>query len=299
MSLPTKVTLHEVAPRDGLQNEPGVIPAAVKIELIERLAGCGLGIIEAAAFVSPRAVPQMGDAAEVMGGLSRKAGIIYSVLVPNMKGLEGALAADVDWVAVFGAASESFSERNINCSMAESLDRFRPVCEAAAQAKKMVRAYISCALGCPFEGAVAPSVVAEMAEELIGMGVGEVVLSDTIGVADPATTERLIEAVAARLPLNVLAGHYHDTYGQALANILKSLEMGITVFDASVGGLGGCPFAPGASGNVATEDVLYMLDGMGIETGVDLAALVDTAWFISGALDREPGSSVARALRAS
>lgn len=298
MSRPAKVTIHEVGPRDGLQNEPGAIPAGVKIQLIERLAACGLGYIEAVAFVAPGRVPQMADAAQVMAGLGRAPGVTYSALVPNMKGLEAALAAGVDGVAVFGAASESFSRENINCSMAESLERFRSVCRAAQDAAMPVRAYISCALGCPFEGPVAPARVAEMADELINMGCWEISLSDTIGVGNPASTERLIEAVAARVPLEVLAVHFHDTYGQALANILAALEMGISVIDASVAGLGGCPFAAGASGNVATEDVLYMLDGMGIESGVDLDRLVDTAWFISAQLKRQPTSGVARAMKA-
>ncbi len=298
MSRPAKVTIHEVGPRDGLQNEPGVIPAALKIQLIERLADCGLGIIEATAFVAPHRVPQMADAAEVMSTMSRAPGVIYSALIPNLKGLEGALGAGADWVAVFAAASEGFSQANINCSIAESMERFRPVCAAAEEAGLPVRAYISCALGCPYEGAVAPARVGEMAEQLIQMGCHEISLSDTIGVGNPASTERMIEAAARRLGLDVLAVHFHDTYGQALANILAALEMGISVIDASVAGLGGCPFASGASGNVATEDVLYMLDGMGIETGVDLDRLVDTAWFISEALDRRPTSGVARALAA-
>jgi len=285
-----------VAPRDGLQNEPGAVPAAVKIELIDRLTDAGLPAVEATSFVSPKWVPQMADNAQVMAGIRRKPGVSYPVLVPNMKGLEGAMAAGVQEVAVFTAATESFSRRNTNCSIAESFERFEPVCKTALAAGIQVRGYISVVLGCPFEGEVNPEAVADVAQRLYGMGCYDVSLGDTIGVGTPGKTQRMIEAVAHRVPVSKLGGHYHDTYGQALANILASLEMGVATFDTSVAGLGGCPFAPGATGNVATEDVVYMLHGLGIETGVDMSKLLEAAQFICAALGRPTASRAGRAL---
>lgn len=298
MNLPTQVRIVDVGPRDGLQNEKQVIDTAVKVELIARLGAAGLKTIEATSFVSPKWVPQMGDNAEVMARLQRLPGVGYPVLTPNLKGFEAALTAGAEEVAVFGAASESFSQKNINCSIAESLARFEPVMAAAQAAGVKVRGYVSCVLGCPYEGEIEPAAVAEVAATLFDMGCYEVSLGDTIGTGTPGKTQRMLDAVAARVPVGKLAGHYHDTYGQALANIYASLEMGVAVFDASVGGLGGCPYAAGASGNVATEDVVYLLDGLGIDTGIDLNRLVDTAAWISAQLGREPGSKVARALLA-
>ncbi len=298
MSLPTHVKIVEVGPRDGLQNEAQVVPAAVKIALIERLGAAGLPTIEATAFVSPKWVPQMADAAEVMAGIALRAGVSYPVLVPNMKGFEQALAAGAQEIAVFAAASEAFSQKNINCSIAESLARFRPVAEAARQHGIRLRGYVSCVLGCPYQGAVHPAAVAEVAARLHEMGCYEISLGDTIGAGTPAAVQRMLDAVAQRVPAAQLAGHYHDTYGQALANIYASLEMGVAVFDASVAGLGGCPYAAGASGNVATEDVAYLMNGLGIETGVDLDRLVDAGAFICAELGREPASKVARAVLA-
>ena len=293
-----KVRIVEVGPRDGLQNEPREVPTAVKIELIERLADCGLAAVEATAFVSPKWVPQMADHTEVLEGIRRKPGVAYPVLTPNLKGFEAARAAGASEVAIFGAASETFSRRNINCSIAESLERFRPVAEAAAKSGIKVRGYISCALGCPYEGSIAPEKVAELAAALHDMGCYEVSLGDTIGVGTPGKTRAMIEACAQRVPIGRLAGHYHDTYGQALANIYASLELGVATFDASVAGLGGCPYAAGASGNVASEDVVYMMNGLGIETGVDLDKLVDIGEWISGLLGREPSSRAGRAIAA-
>ena len=296
MSLPAKVRIVEVGPRDGLQNEKQVVTTDAKLELIARLGRAGLQAIEATSFVSPKWVPQMGDNAEIMRRLERLPGVSYPVLTPNMKGFEAALAAGATEVAVFGAASESFSRKNINCSIAESLERFRPVVEAAQQAEVGVRGYVSCVLGCPYEGDIAPQSVAEVAGTLFDMGCYEISLGDTIGVGTPERTRRMIEAVARRVPVKKLAGHYHDTYGMAIANIFASLQAGVAVFDASVGGLGGCPYAAGASGNVATEDVAYLLHGLGIDTGIDLDALVDTAAWISDQLGRPPASKVARAM---
>jgi hydroxymethylglutaryl-CoA lyase len=286
----------EVGPRDGLQNEPGEVPTAVKVELIERLADAGLSSVEATAFVSPKWVPQMADHTEVLERIRRKPGVSYPVLTPNLKGFEAARAAGATEVAIFGAASEAFSRKNINCSIAESLERFRPVAEAARKNNVKVRGYVSCVLGCPYEGDVAPQRVAEVAGELYDMGCYEVSLGDTIGVGTPGKTKAMIEACARRVPLEKLAGHYHDTYGQALANIYASLEAGVHTFDASVAGLGGCPYAAGASGNVASEDVLYMLNGLGIATGVDLDKLAEAGQFICAALGRAPASKVALAL---
>jgi hydroxymethylglutaryl-CoA lyase len=296
--LPRRVRIVEVGPRDGLQNEPRSVPTAVKVELIDKLARAGLRAIEATAFVSPRWVPQMADHSEVMRGIERRPGVAYPVLVPNMKGFEAALAAGAEEVAVFGAASETFSQKNINCSVAESLERFRPVLRAAQQNGVRVRGYVSCALGCPYEGEIGYDAVADVAERLHDMGCYEISLGDTIGVGTPAKAQAMLETVAKRVPVERLAGHYHDTYGQALVNIYASLEMEVGVFDSSVAGLGGCPYAPGAAGNVATEDVVYLLDGLGIETGVDLGLLCDAGAFICGALGRESQSKAARAVAA-
>lgn len=298
MVLPQRVKIVEVGPRDGLQNEKQVVPTAVKVELIERLGRAGLAAIEVTAFVSPKWVPQMGDNAEVMARLQRRPGVAYPVLVPNMKGFEQALAAGAEEVAVFGAASEAFSQKNINCSIAESLERFRPVVEAAQQNGVRVRGYVSCVVGCPYQGEVAPEAAAGVAAALYEMGCYEVSLGDTIGVGTPRQVSRMLEAVARRVPIDKLAGHYHDTYGQALANIYVSLELGVAVFDSSVAGLGGCPYAAGASGNVATEDVAYLMRGLGIDTGVDLELLAETGEFISRVLGRETASKVGRALLA-
>ena len=297
-SVPDFVRLVEVGPRDGLQNEAGEVPTAIKVELIERLADAGLPAVEATAFVSPKWVPQMADHTEVLERVRRKPGVSYPVLTPNLKGFEAARAAGATEVAVFGAASEAFSKKNINCSIAESLDRFRPIVELSLKEKIRVRGYVSCVLGCPYEGEVAPARVAEVAGALHDMGCYEVSLGDTIGVGTPGKAKAMIEACARRVPLERLAGHYHDTYGQALANIYASLEAGVTTFDASVAGLGGCPYAAGASGNVATEDVVYMLHGLGIETGVDLRRLVEIGRWICGVLGREPASKVNKAFKA-
>jgi len=298
MTLPRQVKIVEVGPRDGLQNEKQQVPTATKVELIERLGAAGLRAIEATAFVSPKWVPQMADNAEVMARIARRDGVAYPVLVPNEKGLAAALAAGAKEVAVFGAASEAFSQKNINCSVAESLERFRPVVAAAKKADVAVRGYVSCVLGCPYQGEVAPLAVAEVAWALYEMGCYEVSLGDTVGVGTPVKTQAMIEAVAKRVPLKKLAGHFHDTYGMAIANIYAALEMGIAVFDASVAGLGGCPYAAGASGNVATEDVVWLTRGLGIESGIDLDRLVATGAWISAQLGREPNSKVARALLA-
>jgi hydroxymethylglutaryl-CoA lyase len=298
MALPTDVRIVEVGPRDGLQNEARNVPTAVKVELIERLADAGVRTIEATAFVSPKWVPQMADHAEVMRTIRRRPGVSYPVLVPNEKGLEAALAAGVEEIAIFGAATESFSRRNINASIAESFERFQPVAEKALAHRVRVRGYISCVSGCPYEGAVAPAAVAEVAMRLADLGCYEISLGDTIGVGTPGTVKTMLEAVAMGVPMNMLAVHMHDTYGQALANIYASLELGVAVVDSSVAGLGGCPYAKGASGNVATEDVLYMLDGLGIRTGIDLGRLFEAGQFICEALGREPQSKVARAMAA-
>jgi hydroxymethylglutaryl-CoA lyase len=296
--LPQTVRIVEVGPRDGLQNEKQEVPTKVKLELIERLADAGLPAVEATAFVSPKWVPQMADHTEVLEGIRRKPGVSYPVLTPNLKGFQAAHAAGATEVAIFGAASEAFSQKNINCSIAESLERFRPVAEAAKRAGVKVRGYISCVLGCPYEGEVAPQRVAEVAGALYEMGCYEVSLGDTIGVGTPGKTKAMVEAVAKRVPLAKLAGHYHDTYGQALANIYASLELGVATFDSSVAGLGGCPYAKGASGNVATEDVIYMLHGLGIRTGVDLDKVVDTGQWICALIGKEPASKAGKALAA-
>ena len=298
MNLPHRVRLVDVAARDGLQNEATPVATDLKVALIERLADAGLPVVEATSFVSPKWVPQMADAADVMARIRRRPGVSYPVLVPNLKGLEAALASRAEEVAVFAAASESFSRRNINCSIGESLDRFGPVCEAALAAGVRVRGYVSCVLGCPYEGAIAPAAVGAVARRLAAMGCYEISLGDTIGTGTPVATQRMIEAVTVHVPVERLAGHFHDTYGQAVGNILAALQLGVATFDSSVAGLGGCPYAKGATGNVATEDVVYLLHGMGIETGVDLNLLVDAGEFISHALGRVNGSRAGRALAA-
>ena len=292
------VRIVEVGPRDGLQNEPREVPTAVKLELIERLADAGLRSVEATAFVSPKWVPQMADHTEVLERIRRKPGVSYPVLTPNLKGFEAARAAGATEVAIFGAASEAFSRKNINCSIAESLERFRPLVLESKKHEIKVRGYVSCALGCPYEGEVAPERVADVAGALYDMGCYEVSLGDTIGVGTPGKTKAMLEACARRVPLEQLAGHYHDTYGQALANIYASVELGVHTFDASVAGLGGCPYAAGASGNVATEDVVYLLHGLGLDTGIDLDALVGIGTWICQVLHREYGSKAGRALAA-
>ena len=297
-SVPDFVRIVEVGPRDGLQNEPGEVPTAVKVELIERLADAGLRSVEATAFVSPKWVPQMADHTEVLERIRRKPGVSYPVLTPNLKGFEAARAAGASEVAIFGAASEAFSRKNINCSIAESLERFRPVVSTAKNSNVKVRGYISCVLGCPYEGDIDPQRVAEVAVALYDMGCYEISLGDTIGVGTPAKAKAMIEACGKRVPVERLAGHYHDTYGQALANIYASLEMGVGTFDASIAGLGGCPYAKGATGNVATEDVVYLLHGMGIKTGVDLDRLVDIGQWICRVLGKEPASRAGRAIAA-
>ena len=293
-----RVRIVEVGPRDGLQNEPGEVPTAVKLELIRRLEATGLKHIEATAFVSPKWVPQMADHAELLAALPSGEGITYPVLTPNLKGFEAARAAGATEVAVFGAASETFSKKNINCSIVESLERFLPITKTAQQHGIRVRGYVSCVLGCPYEGDVNPERVADVAQALFDMGCYEVSLGDTIGVGTPGKTKAMIEACAKRLPIERLAGHYHDTYGQALANIYASLELGVATFDSSIAGLGGCPYAKGASGNVATEDVVYMLQGLGIETGVDLDKLVGIGQWICAILKKEPASKAGRAIAA-
>lgn len=297
-NLPSRVRLVEVGPRDGLQNESTSVPTDIKVALIDKLTDAGFPAIEATAFVSPKWVPQMGDAADVMARIRRKSGIRYPVLTPNLKGFEAALAAKADEVAVFVAATESFSRKNINCSIAESLERARPIYAAAKANGVRVRGYISCVLGCPYEGEVDRERVAEVAAALWEAGSYEVSLGDTIGTGTAGRTRALIATVAKRVPVTALAGHFHDTYGQALTNLYVSLEMGIATFDCSVAGLGGCPYAKGATGNVASEDVVYLLDGLGIDTGVDLTKLRTAGKFISDFLGRPPVSRVARALAA-
>lgn len=291
----TRIRIVEVGPRDGLQNEPRTVPLDIKVDLVERLAAAGLPAVEAGAFVSPKWVPQMADTAELLARLRRRPGVGYPVLVPNAKGLEAALAAGVEEIAVFGAASESFSQRNINCSVAESLERFRPVAAQALAAGVRVRGYVSCVLGCPYEGEVDPGRVAEVAARLADLGCYEISLGDTIGVGTPARARALVRRVAESVPAERLALHFHDTWGQAVANILACLETGVTVVDSAVAGLGGCPYARGASGNVATEDVLYLLHGLGLETGVDLDQVARTGAWISAVLERPNGSKAGHA----
>lgn len=291
------VRLYEVGPRDGLQNEKAVVPTDVKIALIDRLSQSGLSHIEATSFVSPKWVPQMGDAPDVMAGIKRRDGVTYPVLVPNERGMDGALAAHVTEIAVFAAASESFSQKNINCSIAESLVRFEPVIARAKDAGIRVRGYVSCVVGCPYEGAIEPQAVADVSARLFEMGCYEISLGDTIGVGTPNKIDAMLHKVSSMVAANHLALHCHDTYGQALANIYAGIQNGVFVIDASVAGLGGCPYAKGASGNVATEDVLYMLHGLGYDTGVDLGKIIETAWFIADHLGRPPASKLAHAYK--
>lgn len=298
MSWPQTVKIVEVGARDGLQNESAEVPAAIKIELIERLAAAGLAAVEAGAFVSPKKVPQMAGSKEVFQGLERRPGTAYPALVPNMKGFEAALEAGVTEIAVFVSASEGFSQHNIGCSRAESLERLRDVASAAAGRNILTRGYVSCIAGCPYDGTVAPDEVAAMAEALIALGCYEISLGDTIGVGTADQIRNLIKRVSARIPREKLAMHFHDTYGQGVANVLASLDEGISVFDSSVAGLGGCPFAPGASGNVATEDVVYLLQGLGIKTGIDLMAVAKTGDWISRYLGRPNAASAGKALLA-
>jgi hydroxymethylglutaryl-CoA lyase len=298
MRLPGEVRMVEVGPRDGLQNEAKAVPAAVKIALIERLAEAGLSVVEAGAFVSPKWVPQMADSAEVLAGLTRKPGVRYPVLVPNMHGFEAACTAGAEEVAIFAAASETFSQRNTNCSIAESFERFVPVVAAAKREGIAVRGYVSCVVDCPYEGPIAPTAVARVAQRLLDLGCYEVSLGETIGTATPGRVQAMLGAVMEAVPREKLAVHLHDTYGQALANLTAALELGVAVADSSVAGLGGCPYAKGATGNVASEDVLYLLSGLGIRTGVDLEKLAAAGQFISAELGRQPASKVARALAA-
>jgi hydroxymethylglutaryl-CoA lyase len=294
----TKVKIVEVGPRDGLQNEPRALPVETKIELIDRLSATGLPVVEAGAFVSAKKIPQMAGSAQVLQGITRCAGVRYPVLVPNEQGFDAALEAGVDEIAVFGAASETFSQANINCSIAESLQRFAIVCAKAKQAGVRVRGYISCVLGCPYEGDVPAARVADMAAKLVELGCYEISLGDTIGVGTPKRAREMVKTVARAVPMEKLAAHFHDTYGQALANILAAIEEGVHVVDSSVAGLGGCPYAPGASGNVASEDVVYMLEGLGLSPGVDLDRLARTGAWISKILGRETSSKAGRALAA-
>ena len=302
MTLPHRVKLVDVGPRDGLQNEKQTVPADVKIELVHRLQDAGLDAIEVTSYVSPKWVPQMADNAQVMSGLRRKPGVRYSVLTPNLQGFEAAVALDrahwPDEIVVFAAASESFSQRNINCSIAQSIERFRPVVAAARDRGIHVRGSMSCAVGCPIEGEVAPESVATLAQMMKDLGVHHVGVADTIGVGTPTRVQRALEATLRHFSIDDVSGHFHDTYGQALANTLASLQMGVWQFDASVAGLGGCPYAKGATGNVATEDVVYMLHGMGISTGIDLDLLIDAGQYISDFLQRKSGSRVATAMLA-
>jgi hydroxymethylglutaryl-CoA lyase len=301
MNLPTRAKLVDVGPRDGLQNEKQPVAAETKIGLVHQLQAAGLKEIEVTSFVSPKWVPQMADAAQVMHGITRQAGVRYSVLTPNLKGFEAAVAAPreewPDEIVVFGAASEAFSQKNINCSIAESIERFAPVVEAARAKGIYVRGAMSCTVGCPYEGEIAPERVGMLAGLMKGIGVQHVGVADTIGVGTPLKVQRAIEATLAHYDVNDVSGHFHDTYGQALSNTLASLQLGVWQFDTSVAGLGGCPYAKGATGNVATEDVVYLLHGMGIETGIDLDRLIDAGVYISAALGREPQSRVSKALR--
>ncbi|MGA8261945.1 MAG: hydroxymethylglutaryl-CoA lyase [Arenicellales bacterium] len=295
LTVPESVRMFEVGPRDGLQNEPTIIPTDIKIELIDMLSETGLKTIEVGSFVSPKWVPQMSDTEAVLKGIRRKPGIMYPVLTPNMKGFEAAVKAGAQEVAVFGAATEGFSRKNINCSIAESLERFAPVCEAAKQQNIRVRGYVSCVVGCPYEGEVDPRRVAEVSEAIFNLGCYEISLGDTIGVGTPKKVDRMLHTVAERVPVDKLSVHFHDTHGQSLANILTALQCGVAGVDSAVSGLGGCPYAQGASGNVATEDVLYMLNGLEVKTGVDMDKLLEASAFISKALGRPPASKVARA----
>jgi hydroxymethylglutaryl-CoA lyase len=296
MNLPRRVKLIDVGPRDGLQNEKQPVPAAVKVELVHRLQDAGLNEIEVTSFVSPKWVPQMADNAEVMAGIHRQPDVRYSVLTPNLQGFEAALKTKPDEIVVFGAASEAFSQKNINCSIAESIERFAPVVKAARDAGIAVRGAMSCTVGCPYEGEIAPERVGYLAGLMKSIGIQRVDVADTIGVGTPRKVQAAIEATLRHYALNDVSGHFHDTYGQALVNTLAALQMGVWNFQSSVAGLGGCPYAKGATGNVATEDVVYMLQGMGIETGIDLDKLIDAGVFISNALGRQPNSLVSRAV---
>lgn len=297
MTLPAAARIVEVGPRDGLQAETRIVPTATKVALIERLADAGLRVVEASSFVSPARIPQLADAAEVLRDLRRRPGVAYPVLVPNLRGLDAALAVGAREVAVFGAATESFSQHNIHCSIAESLARFAPVVERARAAGVPVRGYVSCVVACPYEGPVPPARAAGMAKALWELGCQEISLGDTVGRGNPASIRRMIEACAAAVPLDRLAGHYHDTFGMAVANVLASLELGMASFDASVAGLGGCPYAPGAAGNVATEELVWLLEGMGIATGVDLPRLVEAGRFAAAAVGAANRSRVSEALQ--
>ena len=296
MKYPARVKLIDVGPRDGLQNEKQPVPADIKIELVQRLQDAGLKEIEVTSYVSPKWVPQMGDNVEVMAGITRKSGVLYSVLTPNLKGFEAAVASNPDEIVVFGAASEAFSQKNINCSIAESIERFAPVVQAALDAGIAVRGAMSCTVGCPYEGEIAPEKVSYLASLMKNIGVQRVDVADTIGVGTPIKVQQALEATLAHFDIDHVSGHFHDTYGQALSNTLAALEVGVWNFQSSVAGLGGCPYAKGATGNVATEDVVYLLHGMGIETGIDLDKLIDAGQFISEFLGRPTQSRVAKAL---
>ena len=298
MTLPKQVKIIEVGPRDGLQNEAQTVPADIKIALVDRLSRAGFSNIESASFVSPKWVPQMATSSEVMAGIARKPGTLYSALVPNMQGFEAALQAGVDEIVIFGAASEAFSQKNINCSIAESIARFRPVAAAAKEHGKLLRGAVSCAFGCPYQGRVEPSAVADVVRRLRDLGCDEIDIADTIGIATPGQVHAVMQSAIDEFPVERLSGHFHDTYGQALANIYAALESGITIFHSSVAGLGGCPYAKGATGNVASEDVLYMMQGLGIATGIDLQQVVDAGQFISAFLQRKPASRAGNAIAA-
>jgi len=295
--LPKQVKVVEVGPRDGLQNEKQQINASDKIILINLLSEAGVNYIESGSFVSPKWVPQMATSSDVFNGITRKEGVTYAALTPNMKGFEAAIAVNANEVAIFGAASEAFSQKNINCSIAESLERFKPIMTAAKQANIAVRGYVSCVVGCPYEGEVSPEKVAEVAEKLYKMGCYEISLGDTVGVGTPLSVQKMLQAVSARVPMAKLAVHFHDTYGQALTNIYTALQNGISVIDSAIAGSGGCPYAKGASGNVATEDVVYLLNGLNINTGINLEKLVQAGWFISDKLGKTPASKVSNAYR--
>ncbi|MCW8920164.1 MAG: hydroxymethylglutaryl-CoA lyase [Sedimenticola sp.] len=298
MKLPERVKIVEVGPRDGLQNEAAPVPVEVKLGLIDRLEKAGVSVIEAGSFVSPKWVPQMASSAELFQLIDQKPGVSYPMLVPNLKGLESALSVGVKEIAIFAAASESFTQKNINCSIEESIARYSDVMAQAKQHGLLVRGYVSCVLGCPYEGEIAPERVADVARHLYEMGCYEISLGDTVGVGTPIKAQRMIDAVAETVPVEKLAAHFHDTYGQALANLFAVLQRGVSIIDSSVSGLGGCPYAKGASGNVATEDILYMLNGLGIQTGIDMEKLLQAGDYISRYLQRDPASKVARALSA-
>lgn len=295
---PKSVKIVEVGPRDGLQNETKLITAQDKISLINQLADAGLKNIESGSFVSPKWVPQMATSTDVFNGLTRNHDVTYAALTPNLKGFEAALSANADEVAIFGAASEAFSQKNINCSIAESLERFEPIMSAAKKANIPVRGYVSCVIACPYDGQIAPEQVADVAEKLFKMGCYEISLGDTIGVGTAASVQKMLQAVSARIPTDKLAVHFHDTYGQALTNIYTALQNDIVIIDSAIAGLGGCPYAKGASGNVATEDVVYLLNGLGIETGINFDKLLQAGWFISDVLGKAPISKVSTAFRA-